>query len=137
MDEITYDNAGQDEELIAKADTLFKRRQQKSRYNVWDIETFALNQQSGKGRQVPHLLVAATISYNCLNRQVSDTCGGHHKTRECISNEAWKIDNTHVKVSCWAENDPCEECGQQQLIIRSGNTKALFKVLSAGCCATK
>ena len=112
---------------------LFKQRLQKSRYIVWDIETFALNQQSGKGRQVPHLLIAATTCYNCLNRpfkkQLCATCEGHHKTRECISNEAWKIDNTHVKVSCWADDIglKCEECGQQQLIIRSGNTKALFK----------
>ena len=47
---------------------------------------------------------------------------------ECISNEAWKIDNTHVKVSCWADDisHKCEE--QQQLIIQSGNTKSLFKV---------
>ena len=88
MDKIAYDNAGQDEELIAKAGTLFKRQQQKSRYIVSDIETFALNQQSGKGRQVPHLLVAATTCYNCLNRpfkkQVCDTCGGHHKTPESV-----------------------------------------------------
>ena len=43
----------------------------------------------------------------------------------------WKIDNFNVKVSCWAENysNICKECGQQQLTIRSGNTKALFKVL--------
>ena len=91
LDEIAYDNAGQDEDLIGKADALYKQRLQKSRYIVWDIETFALNQQSGKGRQVPHLLVAATTCYNCLNRpfkkQVCDTCEGHHKTRECISNE--------------------------------------------------
>ena len=133
LDEIAYDNAGQDEDLIGKADALFKQRLQKSRYIVWDIETFALNQQSGKGRQVPHLLIAATTCYNCLNRpfkkQLCATCEGHHKTRECISNEAWKIDNTHVKVSCWADDIglKCEECGQQQLIIRSGNTKALFK----------
>ena len=60
LDEIAYGNAGQDEELIAKADTLYKQRMRKSCYIVWDIETFALNQQSGKGRQVPHLLVAAT-----------------------------------------------------------------------------
>ena len=101
LDEIAYDNAGQDEELIGKADALYKQRLQKSRYIVWDIETFALNQRSGKGRQVPHLLIAATTCYNYLNRpfnkQVCDTCGGHHKIREYISNEAWKIDNTHVK----------------------------------------
>ena len=71
--------------------------------------------------------------YNCLNRpfkkQICATCEGHHKTRECISNEAWKIDNTHVKVSCWADDigHMCEECRQQQLMIRSGNTKVLFK----------
>ena len=46
-----------------KLDALFKQRLQKSRYIVWDIETFALNQQSGKGRQVPHLLIAATTCY--------------------------------------------------------------------------
>ena len=112
--------------------------QQKSRYIVWDIETFALNQQSGKGRQVPHLLIAATTCYNCLNgpfiKQICATCEGHHKTRECISNEAWKIDNTHVKVSCWVNDigHSCEECRQQQLTIRSGQTKVLFKVLFTG-----
>ena len=53
LDEIAYDNAGQDKDLIGKADALFKQRLQKSRYIVLDIETFALNQQSGKGRQVP------------------------------------------------------------------------------------
>ena len=68
LDEIAYDNAGQDEDLIGKADALFKQRLQKSRYIVWDIETFALNQQSGKGRQVPHLLIASTTCFNCLNR---------------------------------------------------------------------
>ena len=74
------------------------------------------------------------ILSRCLDRpfkrQICDTCGGHHKTKDCISNEAWKIDNTHVKVSCWAENysNICEKCEQQQLIIRSGNTKVLFKV---------
>ena len=65
LDEIAYDNAGQDEELIGKADTLYKQRLQKNRYIVWDIETFALNQQSGKGRQVPHLLIAVTTCYIC------------------------------------------------------------------------
>ncbi len=133
LDEIAYENAA-DIEQISKADALFKQRQQKSRYVVWDIETFALNQQSGKGRQVPHLLVAATTCYNCLDRpfkkQVCAACEGCHKTRDCISNEAWKIDNTHMKASCWADDvcSACEECRQQQLIIRSGNTKALFKV---------
>ena len=39
---------------------------EKVAYIIWDIETFALNQQSGKGRQVPHLLVAATTCYNFL-----------------------------------------------------------------------
>ena len=48
LDEIAYENAGQDEEQIGKADARFKKRQQKSCYIVWDIETFALNQQSGK-----------------------------------------------------------------------------------------
>ena len=84
LDEIAYDNAGQDEDLIGKADALYKQRLQKSRYIVWDIETFALNQQSGKGRQVPHLLIAATTCYICLNRpfkkQLCATCEGHHKT---------------------------------------------------------
>ena len=68
LDKIAFENAGQDEELIGKADALYKQRMRKSRYIVWDIETFALNQQSGKGRQVPHLLVAATTCYNCLDR---------------------------------------------------------------------
>ena len=131
LDEIAYDNAGQDEELIAKADTLFKRRQQKSRYIVWDIETFALNQQSGKGRQVPHLLVAATTCYNCLIRpfkkqkfatRVEDTI----KPESVFQTRPGKLITPISKVSCWAENDPCEECGQQQLIIRLGNTKEVF-----------
>ena len=43
LDEIAYENAGQDEEQIGKADALHKQRLQKSRYIVWDIETFALN----------------------------------------------------------------------------------------------
>ena len=134
LDELAYENAGQDKELIAKADALFNQRQRKSRYIVWDIETFALNLTSGKGRQVPHLLIAATTCCKCLYRpfkkQICATCDGHHKTKECVSNEPWKIDNSHVKVSCWAEDvcNTCGECGQQQLIIRSGNTKALFKV---------
>ena len=37
MDEIAYENGGQDEELIGKADALYKQRLQKSRYIVWDI----------------------------------------------------------------------------------------------------
>ena len=41
LDEIAYDNAGQDEELIGKADALYKQRMRKSRYIIWDIETFA------------------------------------------------------------------------------------------------
>ena len=115
---------------LVKADALHKQRLRKSRYIVWDIETFALNQQSGKGRQVPHLLIASTTCYSCLNksfkRQLCTTCNGHHKTRECISNVPWKIDNTHVKVSCWADGHVCEECKQQQLINRSGQYKSLI-----------
>ena len=131
LDEVAYERAGQDEEIIAKADALFRQRKQKSRYIVWDIETFALNLSSGKGRQVPHLLIAATTCHQCLDRPfkraICATCGGHHKTNLCISNEAWTIDNTHCIVSCWEEVDSCENCGQQQLVIRSGDTKTLFK----------
>ena len=125
LDEIAYENAGQDEELIGKADALYKLRMQKSRYIVWDIDTFALNQQNGKGRQVPHFLVAATC-YRYFDKPFKkQICA----TRECISNDTWKIDNVHIKVSCWADaiSYACEECRQQQLIIRLGNTKALFK----------
>ena len=43
LDEIAYENAGLDE-MIAKADTLFKKRLQNSRYIVWNIEPFVLNQ---------------------------------------------------------------------------------------------
>ena len=62
--------------------------------------------------------------------QICTTCEGQHKTKECISTEAWKINNSHVNVSCWADDNcnTCEECGQQQLIVRSGNTKVLFKM---------
>ena len=66
LHEIAYENAGHDEELIVKADKA-KQQLRKSRYVVWDIETFALNQQSGKGRQIPHLLIAATTCYRCLD----------------------------------------------------------------------
>ena len=47
-----------------------------------------------------------------------------------VSNEEWKINNTYVKVSCWADDigHTCEEYRQQQLMIRSGHTKALFEV---------
>ena len=44
--------------LIAKADTVQEAAKKYCRNIVWDIETFALNQQSE--RQVPHLLRAAT-----------------------------------------------------------------------------
>ena len=74
LDEIAYENAGQEEERIGKADALYKQRLQKSHYIVWNIETFALNQQNGKGRQVPHLLIAATTCYNCLNRPFINLC---------------------------------------------------------------
>ena len=64
-----------------------------------------------------------------FKKQTCATCDGHQKMRGCISNEAWEIKNSRVKVSCWADKlcNACEECGQQQLIIQSGNTKALFK----------
>ena len=91
LDELAYENVGQDKGLIAKADALFNQHQRKSRYIVWDIETFALNLTSGKGWQVPHLLIAATTCYECLDRpfkkQICTTCDGHHKTKECVSNE--------------------------------------------------
>ena len=44
----SYTNAGQDEELIGKADALYKKRLQKGWCIVWDIGTFALNQKMVK-----------------------------------------------------------------------------------------
>jgi hypothetical protein len=61
LDEIAFENAGVDEEALTKAEKLAIDRQRKSRYVVWDLETYALNQETGKGRLVPHMLVAATV----------------------------------------------------------------------------
>ena len=74
-----------------------------------------------------HVIIA---SIDPFIKQICATCEGHHKTRQCISNEGWKISNTQIKVSCWADDvcNMCEECKQQQLIIRSGNSKVMFKV---------
>ena len=91
LDEIVYKSAGQNEELITKADALYKQWLQKCWYIVWDIETFALNQQW------------QTMA-NSTQKQICTRCGGHRQIAKCILNEMWKIDNTHVKVSSWAQD---------------------------------
>jgi G:T-mismatch repair DNA endonuclease (very short patch repair protein) len=132
-DEIAFDAAGNDPVKLQKAEQLALDRQRKSRYVVWDLETFALNQESGKGRLVPHVLVAATVCYKCLGKPFKQQhcrfCDGLHNSDVCISNEEWRLDNSSCKLTCWAENsdEACDECGQQQLIARSGTEEGLFK----------
>jgi hypothetical protein len=133
LDEVAYANAGNDEEKIAKADSLFKLREQKSRYIVWDIETFALNQQTGKGQLVPYLLVAATTCLRCLEKKIKkstcDTCGGNHKSDVCITDSPWTLYSIHFKQSCWSEDadEVCPNCCQRQIIIQAGRASDLFK----------
>ena len=132
LDEVAYENAGNDEEKIAKADALFIQRLQKLRYIMWDIETFALNQQTGKGQLVPYLLVAATACHRCLEKKFKKstcvTCGGNHKSDLCITDCDWTLDSTYFKKSCWSEDDNvCDNCGQMQIIIQAGRASDLFK----------
>jgi hypothetical protein len=131
LDEVAYESAGTDEEQIKKADALALQRERKSRYVVWDLETYALNQETGKGRQVPHLLVAATVCYNCLDspfhRQRCSYCNGLHDSKLCLSIEEWNLDDKSFRTSTWGGSDPCSVCGQQQIVIRSGEENKLFK----------
>jgi hypothetical protein len=131
-DETAYETAGADEDKIKKADGLALERQRKSRYVVWDLETYALNQESGKGRLIPHLLVASTVCFKCLDspfkQQLCSICNGLHDSCLCLSNDAWNLDNSSCKTSSWSDTDPCSECGQQQIVIRSGCETDLFKL---------
>jgi hypothetical protein len=75
----------------AEAEKLYKTRERKSRYVVWDLETFPLDQERGVGRAVPRMLVACTMCYKCLDtkfqRQSCRNCGGIHNTDACLVNE--------------------------------------------------
>jgi len=130
LDEIAFENAGNDGEKLREAEKLAVERRRKSRYIVFDLETYALNQATGMGRQVPHVLVAATVCYQCLGshfrQQKCDHCNGSHHSNLCLSNEEWRLDNTECKVSTWANEAPCLECEQQQIVIRSGSERDLW-----------
>ena len=124
--EEAFKKAGEDHELLEKAEALYDQHKRKSRYIVWDIETFALNQETGKGQQVPHFIAAATTCHRCLDeafrKQTCEDCGGYHKTNMCLSAEEWRLDNDHTKTSCWAQGEPCDECGQQLAVFRAGKS---------------
>ena len=123
-DEVGYERAGTDEDLIAKADDLARKRQRKSRYVIWDLEAFALNHETGKGMLVPHFIVAATTCFNCTTRpfvkRTCEQCRGSHMASLCLSAQEWLLDNDHTRTASWAESDPCEECGQQLAVFRAG-----------------
>jgi hypothetical protein len=60
----------------AKAEKLYKERERKSRHVVWDLETFPLDQESGCDRAVPHMLVACTMCYKCIDTKFQrQSCG--------------------------------------------------------------
>jgi hypothetical protein len=133
LDEIAFEKAGCDEDALKKAEALYRERERKSRYVVWDIETFVLDQASDKGRLVPHFLSAATVCYKCLNKpfvkQTCTNCSGLHNSHSCMSQEPWLLDNSTCKISTWAtdHDDVCDECHQEQIVIRAGCEKDLFK----------
>jgi hypothetical protein len=131
IDEIAFERAGVDEEMLKGAEKLAADRQRKSRYVIWDLETYALNQESGRGRLVPHVLVATTVCFKCLNahfpRHECRFCDGFHASDMCLSLDEWRLDNVSSKTSCWSSNTPCDECGQQIIAIRAGQEKDLFK----------
>ena len=123
-DELAYNDDDNE-----KGDKLHMERLRKSRYVVWDIESFALDQTSGKGRQVPHLIVAATVCYACLNKpfqnQMCGICEGQHNSDFCLSKDQWLTNNAHTRVSTWGSS--CNECKQQLFMCRAGSAKELFK----------
>ena len=122
------------EELIVDDETKREEvrlvRMKKSRYIVWDLETYCLNRTTKTGRLVPHLLVAMTACYNCMRRSVPkqaencSICQGIHPTELCLCSEEWTANDCIVKETKWGD---CYECGQNILAIRCGNERLLFK----------
>jgi hypothetical protein len=133
FDDLAFETASHDEEALAKAEKLYMERERKSRYVVYDLETFPLDQESGCERPVIHVLVAATVCYNCLNkkylRQLCSLCGGLHNTDSTLTTVPWELETTTFKISSWvAPNETsCEDCNQQQIVIRSDDETSLFK----------
>ena len=125
-------------EEATKWETASLARQQKSRYIVYDIETHVLDTGSGKGRLIPHLLVARTLCFNCMEHQnptkrvPCTKCSGEHSYWECLSDEEWTETNHVMKEACWAPDDQecCKECGQVEVVIRAGEEEKLFSLFS-------